>query len=413
MQKRKITLPKIHPIDWLKKRLISLRIKVVSNPFITALVFILICWFSLAAAVYHFESFVKDRNINSYEDAVWWGIVTLLTVGYGDKFPFSPEGRFFAGLLMVSGVVGIAIVTAKVSSYFLERALRERRGFVDSNLLKNHFVICGWKEEMSNFLLHILDSNKKIRDEDIVLLNSAPDSEIESLLALPRLKKVKVIKGDFFIEVNLRRAAPERAEKILILADATPNQTGQIPTLTEADARTVMTAMTLNNIAKGTPVVAEILDAAMDQYLRLAHVNEIIYSRDYSRLLLAMASTGTGVTNIFHDLLDPHSPCFIATREIPEAYANQSYEKLKEMFKNERPTEVLIGILENSGNSHVAKEMAIRKAQQTPNVAQLVSNLQSVKALRFNQPKFDMKADYVIKEGSMAIVIETRGAHHG
>ena len=75
------------------------------------------------------------------------------------------------------------------------------------------------------------------------------------------------------------------------------------------------------------------------------------------------------------------------------------------MLMKDRLKEILIGLLENSGNSHVAKEMAIRKAQQTPNVAELVSNLTKVKALRFNEPFFGPPQDYIIKEGAMAIVI--------
>jgi voltage-gated potassium channel len=378
------------------------------NPFVSALGFILVTWFVIAFLVLLVEGSYKDGNIKTLEDSVWWGVVTLLTVGYGDKYPVTSTGRMLGGVLMFAGVAGIAIITAKISSFFLERALRERRGFVDTQTLKGHFVICGWKSEMGNFLLHILDSNSSIRDQDIVLLNSAPDSEIEILLGLPQLKNVKVIRGDFYVEVNLKRAAPEKAAKILILADATPNQTGQIPTLTEADARTIMTAMTLNNIARGTPVVAEILDSAMDQYLKLAHVNEIIYSRDYSRLLLAMASTGTGVTNIFHELLNPHSPFFLTTKEVPAEALHQSYEKLQQIFHKAFPQDRVIGILENSGNSHVAKETAIRKAQQTPNIMQLVTNLQEVKALKFNQPNFNPQPDFIVREGAMAIVIENR-----
>ncbi len=215
-----------------------------------------------------------------------------------------------------------------------------------------------------------------------------------------------MVRGDFYVEIFLRQVAPEKASKILILADKTPNAQGQIPTMSEADARTVMTAMTLNNIAKGTPVAAEVLDSSMDQYLRLAQVHEIIYSRDYSRMLLALASQGIGVTNIYHELLNPHSPYFIRTKDVPDNYMGQTYEKLQLMFMKDRPKEILIGLLENSGNSHVAKEMAIRKAQQTPNVAELVVNLNKVKALKFNEPFFGPPQDYVIKEGAMAIVIE-------
>jgi voltage-gated potassium channel len=223
------------------------------------------------------------------------------------------------------------------------------------------------------------------------------------------LKNVKIIHGEFFSADVLKRAAPEKAAKILILADATPNSRGGIPTVTEADARTIMTAMSLNNIAKGVPVAAEILDADMAQYLKLAHVHEIIYSRDYSRLLLAMASTGTGLTNIFHDLLNPHGDFSIGTREVPDEAMNQSYGKLREVFQAKHPDMTLLGVLENSGNGHKAKELALRKAQLTPNVTQLVKNLQGVKDLRFNRPVFSPKDDYVIGEGAMAIVIRSRG----
>jgi voltage-gated potassium channel len=187
---------------------------------------------------------------------------------------------------------------------------------------------------------------------------------------------------------------------------------GVIPTVSEADARTVMTAMTLNNIAKGALIAAEILDASMDQYLKLAHVNEIIYSRDYSRLILAKASMGTGVTNIFHELINPKSSASLTTRQIPDEFLNSSYEKLCEHFKKKHPGTVLLGILENSGNSFVAKEKALRRAQQTPNVSQLVNNLQAVKNLKFNQPVFGPRDEYVIREGSMAIVIISTGAAH-
>jgi voltage-gated potassium channel len=390
------------------ERIENFKNAVMKNPLASALAFIIASWFTLAGLVNWAEANYEGHNINGYWDSVWWGIVTLLTVGYGDRFPVSPTGRLFGGILMACGVVGIAIVTAKISSFFLERALREGRGVVDSKLLNNHYVICGWKDDMSGLLMHVLESNKELSASQLVLVNNVEEKEIENLLAIPRLKELKVIRGEFWLEVNLRRAAPERAKKVIILADATPSANGEIPTVTEADARTIMTAMTLNNVAKGTPIIAEILDSVMDQYLKIAHVHEIIYSRDTSRLMVAMGSTGTGVTNIFQELLNPKSGSVIATQAISENLFHLPYAEFSKEFSKQNPNQTLIGILENSGNSHQAKEIAIRRAQQTPNIAQLVSNLQSVKALKFNQPIFNPAGDYVIAEGSMAIVIATK-----
>jgi voltage-gated potassium channel len=310
-------------------------------------------------------------------------------------------------VLAIAGVVSIAILTAKISSYFLEQALKERRGFVEEEQLKNHLIICGWKRDMNIFIEQVLAANPDVSSEKIVLVNNMPDSDIESLLLIPGMKKVKVIKGDFFVESVLKRARPQMAKKVLILAGATPNAVGQIPTITEADARTIMTAMTLSNISKSTPVVAEILDAGMDEYLRLANVHEVVYSREYSRMLLSLSSCGVGLTNIFHDLLDPSSVYNLRTYEIPEILVEKTFADLQDYFKS-RKNVCLVGVLENSGNTHVAKEMAIRKAQQTPNIAELVRNLQSVKHMRFNRPVFNPSNDYRIGEGAMAIVIEER-----
>ncbi|MCB0368151.1 MAG: NAD-binding protein [Bdellovibrionales bacterium] len=378
------------------------------SPFISSLSFVVMMWLLIPAIVYHYEKTASGANITSYWDGLWWGIVTLLTVGYGDRFPVTPEGRIWTGVMMIGGVAGIGVVTAKISSVFLERALRDRKGLVETESLDQHFVICGWKNEMHTLLLHILDSNPQITCEQIVLVNNVADSEIENLHEYANLKKIKHIRGDFFSADVLKRAAPEKAFKILILADATPGEKGAVPTRTEADARTIMAAMTLNNIAKGIPVVAEILDSQMDQYLKLAQVHEIIYSRDYSRLLLAMASTGLGVTNIFHDLLDPQSHFMLTTEPIPVEMINLTYNEFHKQFIDQHPRMNLLGILEHSGNSHKAKEQALRKAQHTPNVGELVKNLQSVKSIRFNFPLFNPDPEYIVGEDAMAIVIRKR-----
>ncbi len=404
---------------YLKKTWYKLWAFLKSSPVAFSMIILGIVWFVDAAVVFYFENGVQGSNITSYQDAIWWGIVTFLTIGYGDRFPVTPEGRLAAGFIMVTGVVGIGIITAKISSFFIEKALRERRGFVDSTLLKGHYIVCGWKDEMISLLQYIMQSNPNLHSDQLVLINNMSDDEIEAIHASPNLKQTKVIKGDFFSENNLRRAAPDRAKKVMILSDYTPNANGQRPTMVEADARCIMAAMTLGNIAKGTPVVAEILDASLDHYLRLAGVNEIIYSREYSRLLLATASTGTGVANIFYDLLDPRSPHFLSTRPIPEKMVGKAFIDLKAYVRENYTGCNLVGVLENSGNSHIAKEAAIKRAQQTPNVKQLVQNLTAVKSIKFNNPVFSPPDGYVVSDGSMAIVIENRSsekmapeAHH-
>jgi len=379
----------------------------------SVLVFISIVWLLAAYGVYLTEAGVKDANINSFADAIWWGIVTLLTVGYGDKYPITPVGRGIASVLMVCGVGCVGIITAKVSSIFLEQTLLNRRGRVNTQQLKNHFVICGWHEDMVELLHHVLDYNDKLTSKDIVVIANVTQNTLDSFLSEPRLTDLQVIFGDHFNEMNLRRAAPERARKILILADRTPIQGGSPPTATEVDARTIMTAMTISNIARGTLVTAEILDPKMDHYLKLANVSEIIYSSEYSRLLLGNASGGTGIANIVFDLLDNKTDAQITSYQIPENLIGLTYQEMKLELARQDPNLLVLGILQNSGNSHTIKEESLKRAQQTPDMAKLVHNLKMVKDIKCNHPIFHPSQDFIVSRGSMAIVIIRKNRNQG
>ena len=73
-----------------------------------------------AWAVLLFEEKAKGSNIHSYPDALWWAIVTVTTVGYGDRFPVSVGGRAVAVILMLVGIGLIGVLTATVASVFVK-----------------------------------------------------------------------------------------------------------------------------------------------------------------------------------------------------------------------------------------------------------------------------------------------------
>lgn len=374
-----------------------------------------VVWTAISYFVYLQEYNVEGSNIKSYEDSLWWGVVTFLTVGYGDRFPVTMMGRLLAVVLMFGGVLVISLLTARISTVFFEAALKKRRGVVDTDLLKDHFVICGWTDDMEELLLHILDFNQHLQSNQVVVIASVDENTRDGILAHPRLQDIGFIVGEYYTEAQLRRAAPERARKVMILADRTPGPGNQMPTPVEIDARTIMTSMSLSNIARGTMVAAEILDPKMAQYLRIAGVSEIIYSREYSRLLIGNASGGTGVVNILYDLLDPTTPSKISTVPVPVDYYGKTYQDVKQLMEENASQLLVVGILENYGNQQSIKENALRKAQQTPNIDQLVNNLQAIREIKCNYPMFNPEPGYIIHEGSLVIAIENRiqGAQHG
>lgn len=89
-----------------------------------ALVSLLLVVFA-SIAIVQFEH-VDGSNIRSAQDAVWWSVVTITTVGYGDRYPITAEGRIVGGLLMTAGVGLFGTFSGFVASWFLAPAQKQR-----------------------------------------------------------------------------------------------------------------------------------------------------------------------------------------------------------------------------------------------------------------------------------------------
>jgi voltage-gated potassium channel len=87
-----------------------------------SLLWLFFAWFAVAlicsAALFVAESGVNPA-IATPGDAAWWGVVTLTTVGYGDVFPVTTEGRLAGAALMILGITLFAAITATITSFFI------------------------------------------------------------------------------------------------------------------------------------------------------------------------------------------------------------------------------------------------------------------------------------------------------
>jgi len=68
-----------------------------------------------------------DPAVGTFGDSLWWAIVTVTTVGYGDIVPQSSGGRLVGAMLMLAGVSAIPITTSLVVSVFVSRLQQQSR----------------------------------------------------------------------------------------------------------------------------------------------------------------------------------------------------------------------------------------------------------------------------------------------
>jgi voltage-gated potassium channel len=147
--------------------------------------------------VYEGPSGVND-NINHYFDAVYWSLITISTVGYGDIVPVTPEGKFVTLILIINGFLVIAFSTSIVTTALAERMESIKINRVENEVQKlDEFIIVCTYDIMGKYLVQELKKQKKkllIIDDDETRLNDAKDNNLLAILGdstnMDFLKKV-------------------------------------------------------------------------------------------------------------------------------------------------------------------------------------------------------------------------------
>jgi voltage-gated potassium channel len=90
-----------------------------SATFLLTIFLVLFVLEAAGASIYYVEGSAETANIRSAGDALWWGIVTITTVGYGDQFPVTPGGRVIGVFLLLAGIGLFSVLTGFIANVFL------------------------------------------------------------------------------------------------------------------------------------------------------------------------------------------------------------------------------------------------------------------------------------------------------
>ena len=161
-----------------------------------------------SSLVYYFEREAQPDKYGSIPAAMWWGIVTLTTVGYGDVTPVTFWGRMAGGLTAVMGLCMFAIPVGIIASAFIE-AVR-RREFVDTwNLVAKVPLFRTLDASRIAAVASVLESRRAERGERLIRKGDHADSmyfivsgEVE-VDQETSAAKGRLGAGDFFGEIAL------------------------------------------------------------------------------------------------------------------------------------------------------------------------------------------------------------------
>lgn len=236
-----------------------------------------------------FQAERDSGAIESLADGVWWSLVTITTVGYGDITPVTPLGKAIGGVLMVSGMFTLALFAGIVGHTLLSTVLTIREEQFRMSGQMDHLVICGF-DDGSRMLLDAMTEEFADDDMEVVLFaegERSPDVP-------PRFAWTQ---GNATKESELDKARILYARACIVVGPR-----GVPPEV--ADAQTILTLFTIrryianSSVKRKNPlyVVAEILDAENVSHARAAGADEVIETTrlGFSLLAHAVATPGTG-----------------------------------------------------------------------------------------------------------------------
>ncbi len=288
-----------------------------------------------ASIVYFFEKDQSAEHFDTIFDSIWWALVTMTTVGYGDMVPVTIGGRIVGAFIMFSGVALVSMFTATISSIYVARKIREGKGLEKINF-EGHIVICGWNE-YSESLLESLLSLSTIDNLKIVLINELSEDDINNVMFKHKKLEIKYVRGDFTSENILDLANVREAQTVLVTPDNSTLSTS------EPDERTLLTTLTLKAMNPSVKVYAHILNQASKGHLRRANVDDIIIRDEFTGFFLASHVANPGIPQAFSELLNYSVRMNLQRIEIPANKVGNTFGELSDYFKD-AGNGILIGI---------------------------------------------------------------------
>ncbi len=297
------------------------------HPLLRVFGLILLVAFVGGTGVLFLERRAGIQEFNSIWEALWWAIVTMTTVGYGDFTPQGSTGRLLAVAIILVGILLMAVLSGTVASQLVARRLRAIQGFMPIKV-KDHIIICGWHHKIESLLNAFLTIEEADDGLQLILINEEHEDKMQSLKNQLGYTRIKYIRGDFTKETTLKQAQLEFALAVIILPT-------EIPTGGVSDERTILASLTIKNLNPNVQVVAYVHDKAAITHLKRAKVDDVVLSDNFGSFITASHILSPGIPQTVDLLMESSSPHHFQRVKVPKEFVGRPFDDLMQYYRRE------------------------------------------------------------------------------
>lgn len=229
----------------------------------------------------------------SWWDGLWYTIVTIATVGYGDFFPKSFGGRFLVGWpIMVFGIGLLGYALSMVAAALVTSKTKEIKG-MSTFKLSDHLVVFNFAglAKVERILEELAMDQTVGSGMPVILV----DEHLEELPGELQKRGVHYVRGNPCRDETLQRAGIDKARHAVVLT--------RNPTDPASDNLNVTIALAIEGRCRQVNTVVECIDPASEELLRKAGCDRIVCTSRFDAHFLSQELLNPGVQEVLGDLL--------------------------------------------------------------------------------------------------------------
>jgi voltage-gated potassium channel len=281
--------------------------------------------------------FERDSNpsLRTFPQAFWFSVYSVVAA---EPIPGPPQtlgGHVVAVMVILTGLFTFATVVGTISALVADR-MRTGDLIMEWEDLKDHLIVCGWNRKAEIIIREFVAAYPD--DERPIVVVAELEAGIPQLIDPASRARVQFLNDDFTKLEAIEKAGVRRAARCILLSDMAKGRKER-----DADARTVLAALTIERLNPAIYTVAEIHRREHAIHLEMGKVNDYVVSGEQSAFLLAQSAITRGVMSVFSELLTREHGNRFSRCSVTKTWKGRTFLDLMIHMK-EKHNALLIGV---------------------------------------------------------------------